>query len=158
LNRLIEEYADVLGCIAGDRIVLRLDLRAELDHVQGVTSELEQVLLNLCLNARDAMPAGGRLTVSTGDVTQGPSMARTTGDPERCFVRLSVSDTGTGIPEEIMDRIFEPLFTTKAPEHGTGLGLPTVRTIVERHGGTMEVESTEGRGTTMRVLLPWWNA
>jgi PAS domain S-box-containing protein len=158
LNRLFEEYADVLGCIAGDRIVLRLDLRAEPDHVQGVASELEQVLLNLCLNACDAMPAGGRLTVSTGDVTQGPLMARTTGDPGRCFVCLSVSDTGTGMSEEVLDRIFEPLFTTKAPEHGTGLGLPTVRTIVERHGGTIQVESEEGRGTTLRVLLPWWKA
>jgi PAS domain S-box-containing protein len=157
MNRVIEEYADVLRCLVGERVTLRLDLRAELDRVQGVASELEQALLNLCLNARDAMPTGGRITVATEDVPGG-SAATVTDGAKACFVRLSVSDTGIGMSEEVLDHIFEPLFTTKSPERGTGLGLPTVRTIVERHGGTMEVESTKGLGTTVRLLFPWWKA
>jgi two-component system, cell cycle sensor histidine kinase and response regulator CckA len=154
LNALIEQYADVLACIAGERVTLRFDLRAEHDSVHGVANELEQVLLNLCLNARDAMPAGGTLTLSTRDVTQGPSLGVDVGAPPRCFVRLSVSDTGSGMSQAVFGRMFEPFFTTKAPEHGTGLGLPTVRTIVERHSGSIDVESAEGRGTTVRILLP----
>jgi two-component system, cell cycle sensor histidine kinase and response regulator CckA len=154
LNRLIEDYADVLGCVAGEQTALELDLRAVRDQVPGVASELEQILLNLCLNARDAMPRGGRLTVTTEEATVGSSGEASNGSPAPAFVRLSVADTGTGMTAEVMHHLFEPLFTTKTPERGTGLGLSTVRTIVQRHAGMMEVESAEGQGTTVKVFLP----
>jgi signal transduction histidine kinase len=153
LAALIVDYADVIRCLLGNGISLRLDLRATLHRVAGDRSELEQVLLNLCLNARDAMPRGGTITVSTEDTEEWPSMIHPVGDQAR-FFRLSVADVGCGIPREILPRVFEPFFTTKDPERGTGLGLPTVQAIVERLGGTVEIESLEGRGTTVHVCLP----
>jgi signal transduction histidine kinase len=123
-------------------------------RVAGDRSELEQVLLNLCLNARDAMPRGGTITISTEDTEEWPSMVQSIGGPARRFFRLSVSDVGAGIPAQILPRVFEPFFTTKDPERGTGLGLPTVQAIVERLGGAVDIESVEGRGTRANVTLP----
>jgi two-component system cell cycle sensor histidine kinase/response regulator CckA len=114
----------------------------ELPPVMADAAQLEQVVLNLCLNARDAMPDGGQLTIETSV------------KPGTTVVRLRVRDTGMGIAPEVRDRIFEPFFTTKPPGRGTGLGLSTVYGIVEQHGGGIEVQSAPGAGSTFEVLLP----
>jgi two-component system cell cycle sensor histidine kinase/response regulator CckA len=117
-------------------------------------TQLEQVLLNLTTNARDAMPHGGTLTFATHNivepiVTTGPQI-HVPGQ----YVRLDVSDTGTGIPEDIRSKIFDPFFTTKALGKGTGLGLATAYGIVRQSGGSIVVDSEMGRGTTFTILLP----
>lgn len=123
-------------------IELRIDLEPGLPAVNADPAQLEQVLLNLCVNARDAMPDGGQLSVSAYRI------------PGEERVAIEVRDTGEGIPEEIRSKIFEPYFTTKPNGRGTGLGLATVRTIAEQHGGTIDVESEPGVGSTFRILLP----
>jgi signal transduction histidine kinase len=153
LNGLIEDFADVLGCLLGGRTTLELNLRAERDSVRGIPGELEQVLLNLCLNSRHAMPKGGTVTIATADV--GGRRRATGRDPDELRqVLLIVSDNGTGMSDEVRNRIFQPFFTTHAARGGTGFGLPTVKTIVERHGGTIEVESAPGQGTRIGIFLP----
>jgi signal transduction histidine kinase len=118
-------------------------------------SELGRVLLNLCVNARDAMPLGGRLALavherSIGQSELGAHISRRAG----AFVCLSAEDTGTGIPAEILPRIFEPFFTTKAPGQGSGLGLAVVFGIVRQHGGWIECASQVGHGTRFEIFLP----
>ncbi|MBL7499444.1 response regulator [Frankia sp. CNm7] len=141
LRRLIRE--DI-------QIVVRAD--AERAVVWADRGQLEQVLINLAVNSRDAMPDGGQLTISTARTTLGPA---TGGTPEyREHVLLTVSDTGCGIPEHVRGMIFEPFFTTKEPGQGTGLGLSTVYGIVRQAGGQVLVDSTPGFGTDVRVYLP----
>ncbi len=131
-------------------IVQRMD--AENSEVMGDPSQLQLVMLNLAVNARDAMPNGGDLTLETNciDIDQGVHADL----PPGRYVRLRVSDTGAGIPPEICERIFEPFFTTKARGEGTGMGLATVYGIVKNHDGTVSVDSKLGRGTTFEVMLP----
>jgi two-component system cell cycle sensor histidine kinase/response regulator CckA len=115
---------------------------------------LDQVILNLAVNARDAMPQGGRVNIETGETTIDDGAS--TANPDATsghHVWLSVSDTGCGIAPEVLQRIFEPFFTTKAPGRGTGLGLATVYGIIKQHRGWIEVETELGRGTTFRVFL-----
>jgi CheY-like chemotaxis protein len=112
--------------------------------VRGDPTQLHQVLLNLCINARDAMPDGGRLRIS----------AVNDSSDESPHVVVDVEDTGAGIPQNVIDRIFDPFFTTKPIGKGTGLGLSTVLTIVKRHGGSVQVTSEPGTGTRFRILLP----
>ena len=123
--------------------------------VMGDPTQLSQVLLNLAVNARDAMPAGGRLTVDAANVTLDAQYAGMHPEAKAGpYVSLEVTDTGTGIPPEIRARIFEPFFTTKDIGKGTGIGLATVHTVVKSHGGFMQLDSAMGRGTTFRVFLP----
>jgi CheY-like chemotaxis protein len=136
---------------------IRLECRyaAQLPFVQADPGMMEQVLLNLVVNARDAMPCGGQLFITTAGVSLGAAYART--NPEARageFVCLSVSDTGTGIAPEHLERVFEPFFTTKEPGKGTGLGLATVYGIVKQHQGWVEVSSRVGEGTTFKIFLP----
>jgi CheY-like chemotaxis protein len=116
---------------------------------------IDQVLMNLAVNARDAMPKGGQLLIETTENAVDENLARLNPDatPGR-YVCVSVSDTGKGIPAEILPRIFEPFFTTKAPDEGTGLGLATVFGIVNQHGGFIQVESEPDCGAIFRVFLP----
>jgi CheY-like chemotaxis protein len=116
---------------------------------------LHQVLLNLCVNARDAMPEGGRISFAADNIDLGAAEAALIpeGKPGQ-YVSLLVSDTGTGMPAEVRARIFEPFFTTKGEGRGTGIGLATVWRIVQSHGGLLRVESQPGQGTTFEVLLP----
>jgi CheY-like chemotaxis protein len=117
--------------------------------------QLEGALLNLCLNARDAMPEGGRLEVSATNVSVDEALARANpGVALGTYVRVSVADTGTGIAPEIADRIFDPFFTTKPLGKGTGLGLSMVAGIVKNHGGFVQVESEPGRGAGFRLFFP----
>ncbi len=123
--------------------------------VMGDTTQLYQVLMNLCVNARDAMPGGGRLTIKAENTRLDETYAwmRFGAEPGR-FVLLTITDTGMGIPPEIMDKIFDPFFTTKEIGQGTGLGLSTVLGIVKSHGGLIDVSSKLGQGTTFKVYLP----
>jgi len=155
LNKIVSGFLKMLGRLLGEdlRIVMNLDSRALLTRADA--GMLEQVLMNLAVNARDAMPDGGRLEVATGEVTLKAAEADLLPDlAPGHHVWLSVSDTGCGIPPEQLARIFEPFFTTKDVGKGTGLGLATAHGIVKQHGGAMTVASEVGRGTTFKIYLP----
>ncbi len=155
LNAVIADMHAMLRRLIGEHIELVLAPGAERGLVQADPGQLEQVLMNLVLNARDAMPGGGRLTLATGNVDRGEAGAAGDGEGPtgRCVV-LTVSDTGVGMSPEIQAHIFEPFYTTKEVGQGTGLGLSTVYGIVAQTGGTIEVESAPGRGSTFRIVLP----
>jgi two-component system cell cycle sensor histidine kinase/response regulator CckA len=140
LNDMIRETATLLSRLISEDIVLRLNLDASGDAVNVDPSQLQQVLINLAVNARDAMPLGGRLTISTRDLDG--------------HVGLQVADTGSGIEPAVLAHVFEPFFTTKQPGEGTGLGLPTVHGIITQSGGTISIDTEVGRGTTFVVTLP----
>jgi signal transduction histidine kinase len=123
-----------------------------LGKVRADPQQIDQVLLNLALNSRDAMPLGGMIHIETANVAcqNGGTPGLAPGD----YVRLTFSDTGQGMDARTRSRIFEPFFTTKGKGKGTGLGLSTVRSIVERHGGTISVQSEPAKGTTFRIHFP----
>jgi CheY-like chemotaxis protein/two-component sensor histidine kinase len=155
LNEVVGNLTKMLQRILGEDIALRSEYGPNLPLVRADAGMLEQVLLNLAVNSRDAMPNGGRLTIATSEETVDESRARQ--NPEATAGRhicLSVTDTGCGIPPEILPHIFEPFFTTKEVGKGTGLGLATVYGIVKQHGGWIELATAPGQGTTFRVYLP----
>lgn len=136
-------------------INIQIDIEKELWNVLGDSTQLHQVIMNLCVNSRDAMPEGGTLSISARNVYIDEEFARNNIDARvGPYVVLSVSDTGVGIRPEIMDKIFIPFFSTKEPTKGTGLGLPTAFGIVKNHGGFIKVESELGRGSVFKVYLP----
>ena len=145
LNVLVQHTERMLQRVLGENIQLITQLAAGLQSVYADRGQLEQVVLNLALNARDAMPQGGTMTLATANVTLGEPNA---GE----YVTLSISDTGSGIASGVLPHVFEPFFTTK--EHGTGLGLSTSYGIVKQAGGEIEVDSKPGCGTTFRIYLP----
>jgi signal transduction histidine kinase/CheY-like chemotaxis protein len=145
LNIVVAELEPLLGRLIGETVQTRIMLASEPCPLHGDRGQLEQIVMNLALNARDAMPAGGRLEIAT---ERGAAPER--GD----FVRLTVSDTGTGMDAETQAQIFEPFFTTKPEGKGTGLGLSTVFGIVRSNEGLITVDSTPGQGTTFTVILP----
>jgi two-component system cell cycle sensor histidine kinase/response regulator CckA len=155
LNSVVEETRDLLEHSIPKEITIELRLASKLWAVEADPSQITQVLMNLCLNARDAMPDGGTLTLKTGNVILDEEYARTVPEaqPGR-YVRLSVSDTGCGMSPEVQARLFEPFFTTKEPSKGTGLGLAVVYGIVKGHGGFINVYSEVEQGSTFRVYLP----
>ncbi|HET9555056.1 MAG TPA: ATP-binding protein, partial [Anaeromyxobacteraceae bacterium] len=153
LNAEVNALHAMLRRVIGEGVQVRLALDPALGRVRGDPSQLQQVLLNLAVNARDAMPGGGLLTIATRNVGPEEAACRA-GARARSLVELSVADTGTGMTPEVRARLFEPFFTTKALGKGTGLGLATVLGVVKQHGGEVEVESAPGRGTTFRILLP----
>ncbi|TNM64796.1 cell cycle histidine kinase CckA [Aliirhizobium smilacinae] len=141
--------------ISGTNVKLEVDYGRDLWPVRTDLSQFEQVLINLCVNARDAMPSGGTILIKTRNVTADDAGSFQQADlPSEDFVMVEVSDGGTGIPPEIMDKIFEPFFTTKEVGKGTGLGLSMVYGIVKQSGGYIYPESEIGRGTSFRVFLP----
>ncbi len=136
-------------------IEVKTDISKDLWTTYGDATQLHQVLMNLCVNARDAMPDGGILSISAENISIDESVARVNVDARvGLYVSITVSDTGIGIPVKIIDRIFEPFFTTKAPGKGTGLGLSTALAIVKSHGGFINVYSEVGKGTVFKVYLP----
>jgi signal transduction histidine kinase/ActR/RegA family two-component response regulator len=155
IGALVSETEVLLGRLIGDRVRLETRIEPRLARVNADRGQLTQVLVNLAVNARDAMADGGRLFIdaATVAVAAGSSLAER-GIPDGQYVELSVTDTGRGIPVDVLPRIFEPFFTTKGLGKGTGLGLSTVYGIVLRLGGRVLVDSEENKGTTFRVLLP----
>jgi PAS domain S-box-containing protein len=155
LNEVVGNMTKMLQRILGEDIALRSDYTSNLPLILADAGMIEQVLLNLAVNARDAMPAGGRLMIATSSETIGEEYAQQNpaATPGRC-VCLSVSDTGCGIAPEHRLHIFEPFFTTKEIGKGTGLGLATVYGIVKQHRGWIEIESQVGKGTTFHIYLP----
>jgi len=152
LAKLVADVIPMLRRLLGEDIQVEADLSPETGRVDADPSQLEQVLFNLAVNARDAMPRGGRLRISTAnvDLTEGTAEESAAGP----HVGLYVEDTGTGMTPEVRARIFEPFFTTKEADRGTGLGLSIVRGVVAEHKGRIEVDSAIGRGTTFRIELP----
>jgi PAS domain S-box-containing protein len=158
LNEVLCNVSGMLGRILGEDIALKLDYSSQPAPVQADAGMLEQVLLNLAVNARDAMPKGGRLVLGITLVQlKDRRLAHASEAREGRFACLTVADTGCGIPPENVRRIFEPFFTTKEVGKGTGLGLATVYGIVKQHQGWVEVESPPGQGATFKVFLPVWD-
>ncbi len=154
LNAELQASEQMLRRLIGENIELSAVYGAPLCAALADPGQIDQVIVNLALNARDAMPRGGKLTLRTSQVQFSEQSAREPGVRPGAYARLSVSDTGVGMSEDIQSRIFEPFFTTKAPGKGTGLGLSTVYGIVRQSGGHIAVSSREGVGTTIDVYLP----
>ena len=151
----LAELSNLLRRLIGENIELKMQHGRDLGLVKVDQGQLEQVIINMAVNARDAMPGGGRLTIATGNVTLTEPIRRGTEDiPPGQYVSIDVRDTGVGIPPEIIDRIFDPFFSTKEVGSGTGLGLSTVYGIVRQTGGYISVDSTLGNGATFVIYLP----
>jgi signal transduction histidine kinase/ActR/RegA family two-component response regulator len=148
----LRSLASLLHRILPERIALELSDDGEPPLVEGDPSQLDQVLMNLCINARDAMPGGGVLRIRT-EVVPACADATADGNPGP-WVAISVTDSGSGMPPDVVERVFEPFYTTKPDRAGTGLGLAVVFSIVRQHGGSISCQSTVGEGTTFRILLP----
>jgi signal transduction histidine kinase/CheY-like chemotaxis protein len=155
LNRLVSSMTKMLPRLLGEDIIMAEETCATPLFVKVDVSQMEQVLLNLAINARDAMPRGGKLTISTGRAT---CSTKNCPDDSTCWNQecavLLVSDTGVGMDEYVRSRVFEPFFTTKEPGKGTGLGLATVHGVVKQSEGAVTVESAPGKGTVFKIYLP----
>ncbi len=158
LNDLVLNLQKMLGRLIGENISLTTRLSSELSQIQADPGHLEQVIVNLAVNSRDAMPSGGKLTIETKNVELNEEYSRSH-PPARPgkYVLMSVRDTGTGMDKATCSRIFEPFFTTKPLDHGTGLGLAMVYGIVKQHNGWVEVDSELGQGTIFRIYMPQVN-
>jgi two-component system cell cycle sensor histidine kinase/response regulator CckA len=155
LGDALSDLTMLLRRLIGEKVKLDLIHGRDLWPVKVDVSQFEQVVVNLAVNARDAMPGGGKLIVRTANVTaEEAAQAAYKGMPAADYVRIEITDTGTGIPAEIRDKIFEPFFSTKEVGKGTGLGLSTVYGIIKQTGGFIYVDSEVGKGTTFRIFLP----
>ena len=155
VNEIVAGMEPMVRRIIGDDVSVGVRLAPGLAPVEADQAQLERVILNLAANARDAMPAGGRLTIETADVELDEDYVSSRGEGTAGpNVLLAVSDTGIGMSEEVQRHLFEPFFTTKSPGAGTGLGLATVFGVVKQSGGSIYVYSEEGRGTTFKIYLP----
>ncbi|MBR0874526.1 PAS domain-containing protein [Bradyrhizobium tropiciagri] len=155
LGDALSDLTMLLRRLIGEKVKLDLVHGRDLWPVKVDVSQFEQVVVNLAVNARDAMPDGGKLIIRTGNVsTEEAAQLANKGMPAADYVKIEISDTGTGIPHEIIDKIFEPFFSTKEVGKGTGLGLSTVYGIVKQTGGFVYVDSVPGEGTTFRIYLP----
>lgn len=155
LNKIIRDLLKMLQRIIGEHIEIKAVLAEDLKTVRADPGQLEQVLMNLCVNARDAMPQGGRLTLETQNVVLDEEFVRQhVGSALGRHVSLMVTDTGMGMDQAIVSRVFEPFFTTKEPGQGTGLGLSMVYGVVKQSGGSIWVHSDVGMGSSFRIYLP----
>jgi CheY-like chemotaxis protein len=156
LNQSLNSMTKMLQRILGENIQMQFKFAPQPLFIHADAGMMDQVLMNLAINSRDAMPQGGRLVIETSIAEFDEAAARQSPQIRPgSFVCLSVSDTGCGIPAEILPKIFEPFFTTKGVGKGTGLGLATVFGIVQQHQGWIHVYSEAGHGTTFRIYLPW---
>jgi len=157
LGNIVSEMNKMLTRLIGKRISIRLEIRPDLWKVKADPSQIEQIIMNLAVNARDAMPGGGEIIVKAENLTlehETPRLNAPEGMIDGSYVMLAVSDTGCGMNDEVRQRIFEPFFTTKAEGKGTGLGLATVYGIVKQGNGYIDVETAVGKGTTFKIYLP----
>ena len=155
LGEVLSDLNMLLKRLIGEKVSLEVVHGRDLWPVKADISQFEQVIVNLAVNARDAMPGGGRLTVRTSNLTANAcERYQAKGMPAADYVLIEVTDSGTGIPAAIVGKIFEPFFSTKEVGKGTGLGLSTVYGIIKQTGGFVYVDSTEGKGTTFRIFLP----
>jgi len=155
LSEIVQGMQKMLDLSLGESFQIRLELAEKLPYGRFNEGCVEQILINLALNARDAMPGGGTISISTGlEVISEADARQHTDALVGRFLCLTVKDEGCGIPPEMMNRIFDPFFTTKEIGKGTGLGLPTVQSLVRQHGGWIEVASEIGRGSTFKVFFP----
>ena len=154
VNSIIAEIKKLLNETFPKTIVLKNELQEDLPQIIGDSTQIHQIFLNLCVNARDAMPDGGSITIKTkrvnSDIVKLKNPTAETGD----YIEISVKDTGTGMVEAVKQKIFDPFFTTKESGKGTGLGLALVYGIVKNHGGYIGIESEIGKGTTFHIFLP----
>jgi signal transduction histidine kinase len=153
VNGRVQALLPMLQRLASHAVTIDLRLSADAPMARIDGTQFDQLVVNFVTNARDAMPTGGRITISTARVAESPSAPGGARRPVPAAL-LTVSDQGAGIPEEMQQRIFEPFFTTKAQERGTGLGLTTCASVVRRAGGVIELASSPARGTTFDVYLP----
>lgn len=159
LEPLFKEVSNIIRQSFPKTIRFKMSVQEELGKVLGDATQIEQILLNLCVNARDAMPSGGKLQLQAKNFLVDQKFASLhAGAHDGNYVKISISDTGGGIPLPIRKKIFEPFFTTKGPENGTGLGLSTAHGIIQSHGGFLVLETEEGLGTTFEVYLPSFRA
>lgn len=154
VNTRIHETLSFLSPTLGSSTQVQLDLDPRAGSIEGDPDQIDQVLMNLVLNARDAMPEGGTIRISTGLCTSTATEERHGEGREKAFVEILIEDTGQGIAPEHLSRIFDPFFTTKEPGRGTGLGLSVAYNVVKSHGGEIFAKSQPGKGTSFRILLP----
>src|ERR1051326_7692049 len=154
LNANLASVQRMLGRLLGENIAIATDLAADLWDVFADPGQIDQIILNLAVNARDAMEQGGTLTVRTANMEVKEEQAAAAGITPGKYARVSISDTGHGMDAETQRHIFEPFFTTKEVGRGTGLGLSTVYGIVKQSGGHILVESEPGKGSTFSILMP----
>jgi signal transduction histidine kinase len=155
LNEVLESRKALLRRLIGENIKLELDLASSLGLIRADSSQIEQVIINLAVNAREAMPDGGELAITTRNEPLSEAFAAIHPDTRPGpYVVLSVRDTGLGMDKEVVERVFDPFFTTKRPGKGTGLGLSIVYGITKQAEGSVSVESEPGAGTTFTVHFP----
>lgn len=155
INRVVGDLLLMISRLIGEEITVTADLSPDVWTIEADEGNIEQVIMNLAVNARDAMPSGGSLTIKTGNAVIDAKKAASMPDARAGdAVRLSVTDTGVGMSRELISRIFEPFFTTKEAGKGTGFGLAVVYSIVKQHNGWITVESEEGRGATFNIYFP----
>ena len=154
INKLIEDLNKLVARLIGEDIRLELQLEPELKTVLADPGQLEQVLMNLVVNAKDAMPKGGRLTIRTENIASAKELANIREPNPGAYIGLYVTDTGEGMEKEVLNKIFDPFFTTKETGKGTGLGLSTVFGIIKQSDGYIHVDSTPGKGSTFSIYIP----
>ncbi len=155
LDETVRDLQKILQRVIGEDIKIETDLRAKQGQVKADPSQIEQVLLNLCVNARDAMPRGGSIRIATAEIAYAlDDPDSETSMPAGEYVKMTIADTGSGIPPDVLKHIFEPFFTTKEKGHGTGLGLSTCYGIVKQSGGFISLKTAVDAGTTFSIYLP----
>ncbi|MCL7487866.1 MAG: ATP-binding protein [Desulfobulbaceae bacterium] len=155
LNTIVDDMGKMIARLIGEDVALEITTAAKIGNIKADVGQIEQILMNLIVNARDAMPGGGKLTIETGEIYLDEMYAERHKEVEAgSYAMLTVTDTGVGMSQEVREEIFEPFFTTKDKSKGTGLGLSTVYGIVKQHHGHIFVYSEEGKGTTFKIYFP----